>query len=99
MPNLSHAATVSDQISVDTDDADQDGIGNDTKVNNNPLKIGLNQYIGLRFVGHGLPDTAFILSASIRFTAESAQTANQEYKASAPPSAVTSDRLAVRILL
>ncbi len=69
-PNLGYAATVSDQISVDADDADQDGIGSDTKIDNNPFKIGLNQYIGLRFVGHGLPNNAVILSASIQFTTE-----------------------------
>lgn len=76
LPDFVSAATVNAQISVATDDADQDGLGSDTKLNNSPLNLGQNQYVGLRFVGHGLPDNAFILNASIRFTTESGQTGN-----------------------
>ena len=74
LPNLGHAATVGAQISVGTDDADQDGVGSDTMLTNSPLKVGQNFHIGLRFVGHGLPNNAFILNSSIQFTTESGQT-------------------------
>lgn len=70
LPDPVSAVTATDQISADSDDADQDGTGTDTKISTSPLEIGQNQYIGLHFVGHGLPNNVGIQSASIQLTTE-----------------------------
>lgn len=70
-PGFVFAATVGDQIAADTDDADQDGIGSTTQIFSNPQSLGQDRHNAYRFVGHGLPDGAFILNATIRFTTES----------------------------
>ncbi len=73
-PNLAHAATVSGQIALNTDDADQDGIGSTTQLFDGKQELGLVRHFGLRFTGLAIPDNAVILNASIQFTAESSGT-------------------------
>ncbi len=73
-PHLAHADTVSGQIALNTDDADQDGIGNPTKLFDPKNELGFNRHFGFRFTGLAIPDNAVILNASIQFTAESSGT-------------------------
>jgi len=73
-PNLAHAVTLSGQISQDTDDADQDGVGSTTQLFDSKNELGLNKYFGYRFDGFAIPDGVTILNASIQFTAESGNT-------------------------
>ncbi len=73
-PDLAHAATVSGPIALNTDDADQDGIGSTTQLFDSKNELGLNRHFGYRFTGLAIPDNAVILNASIQFTAESTGT-------------------------
>jgi len=68
------ATTTSGQVSVDTDDAEQDGIGSTTQLFSSPHAPGMDRHNGYRFTGLPVPDDAVILSASIQFTTESSNT-------------------------
>jgi uncharacterized repeat protein (TIGR01451 family) len=75
-PSLAHAVTISGQISLNTDDADQDGIPATTQLFDTRNELGLTRHFGFRFTGFAIPDGATILSASIQFTSESSGTQN-----------------------
>ncbi len=70
-PNLAHAVTLSGQIALDTDDADQDGVGSTTQLFDSKNELGLTRHFGFRFDGFAIPDGATIVSASLQFTIES----------------------------
>ncbi len=70
-PNLAHAVTLSGQIALDTDDADQDGVGSTTQLFDGKNELGLTRHFGFRFDGFAIPDGATIVSASLQFTIES----------------------------
>ncbi len=68
------ATTTSGQVFVDTDDADQDGIGFTTQLFSSPHAPGMDRHNGYRLTGLPVRDDAVILSASIQFTTESSNT-------------------------
>ncbi len=70
-PNLAHAVTLSGQIALDTDDADQDGVGATTQLFDSKNELGLTRHFGFRFDGFAIPDGATLVSASLQFTIES----------------------------
>jgi uncharacterized repeat protein (TIGR01451 family) len=72
LPNLAHAQMISSQIAASSDDAEQAGAPGTAIIDIGPHELGKERYSGYRFTGLAIPVGATIISASIQFTAESA---------------------------